>query len=826
MPSRATAAVCLAGCLVAATMLAVLSAKSRAEEAGFAEPFLLNPPAEAAAQPALVARGAVALAPFQPAGVSTRLRRALLQFEALVADEAWDEAIELIETLQAQAGDQLVKVTPLKEDSSTVEKLEEHVRYLPLRSRCQQLLASLPPAGQAAYRDRVGRTAQQRLDDAIDALDENAAAEVTEEFLASDAAIDAALAASELALRRGDTVAARRYLQLLHPLTRDPIGRPAGVSLGMVRPDCPPADLATAWNESSRPKATRSVAQPDNELLPTVLARLALASLREGDSRRAASEHRLLVATAPDAVGRIAGRQQPLASALGALIDEASSAASRSGTELGRLAWAWQKPTPIEPSPANVTQANRLNFAANQPLAMRQFLLRQRQIATAAASVPAGPSLRPVSIETTAFFVDAGVVKRLDLTDGKVEKISLPGVPDQPDAKPKPPIGAVASSRVIRRGPGGFVRIGPNGVVQQVVSPAARRVDPSLSVSGGLVFARVVKAAGRVQQRGRVLVTNETLIGFDPARPTAAAVRVAAPRDPEKPTPAWQFAGPPVVRGERLFVAMATPGPRAKVGVACYSTASGRQRWFTEIGSGSTSLGSAVDSAVRLAGDTVYLATNLGSVAAVEARTGSPRWLALYPRDQAVAGRSRLAAPEPGAGCEVVGDRVLAAPSDATRLFAWDATSGLPLWDAARPEGATVAGIVDTSEASVIVLAGRQVTSFDTLTGVRRVLWPESPNAGLRGRGVATVVGGEVFWPTREALYAIDPVEGGFTRAPIGLSTISNTGANVVATDMGLLICGPERLRLLGDPQNPEPVAALSRLMDGGPLGLAASKTN
>ncbi|CAN0367905.1 unnamed protein product, partial [Ectocarpus sp. 4 AP-2014] len=132
-----------------------------------------------------------------------------------------------------------------------------------------------------------------------------------------------------------------------------------------------------------------------------------------------------------------------------------------------------------------------------------------------------------------------------------------------------------------------------------------------------------------------------------------------------------------------------------------------------------------------------------------------------------------------------------------TRLLAWDATTGRPLWDATRPKDASIAGVVRSPEGTVIVLAGRQVTAYDTLTGRRRLAWPESAHAGLRGVGAATVVGGEVFWPTRDAIYTLDPVRGGFTRPPIALSPVSKLGANLVTTDAGLLVCGPKRLRLL-----------------------------
>ena len=67
-----------------------------------------------------------------------------------------------------------------------------------------------------------------------------------------------------------------------------------------------------------------------------------------------------------------------------------------------------------------------------------------------------------------------------------------------------------------------------------------------------------------------------------------------------------------------------------------------------------------------------------------------------------------------------------------------------------------------------------------------------------------------------EAIFAINPLTGGLTRSPIDLSPLGSAGANLVATDYGLLVCGPDRLRLLArveamaPPEPPEPVSRLN----------------
>lgn len=800
-----------------------LAAEQRPAAGAFGEPFLLNENTPAApAVPRIGRSSPIALPPFQPAGVSTRIRRALLQYEALVADEAWDEAIELIETLQTESGDQLTKLPP--NESSPVETPDEHLRYVPLRERCQELLASMPPAGVEAYRDRVDRTARQRLDAAIEALDEGAATRVAQDFHASGPAPDALLAAAELALQRGDAAAARRHLEGLHPLTRDPYGRPAAASLAQLRTDLDPARLAEAWLAAS-PAPGADVAADDvaadDELLPIALARLALASLSEGDTRRAAAERRLLDALTPGAIGRLAGRQQPLGPALESLIDASRSARQRPGApRLGGLTWAWAAATPVA-QPAAATSPTQQRFA------QVNGILWQRRLAalqgTQASEPDPAPTTLPVASGLSAFYVEEGALKRLRLTDGEVTDFKLPGLPDEPKEIAQPAAGRLLLDR--RQ----VIRIGPNGLFQQV-TPAtqpARQIDPALTVSGGWLFARVLEAQRGGRRRGAVAPSAETLLGVDPERPSVAAVRLAAPRDPENATLAWQFGGPPVVRGERLFVAMADGSGRMNLGIACYSITTGRRLWFTELGSGGAvpRLGGGATASVTPAGDSLYVATELGAVAALEAVTGRVRWIALHPRDAEVAGFRSNRTPATARPCHVVGDQVIAAPSGSSRLYAWDAASGRPLWDAARSQDASIVATIPSADGAAVVLAGRQVTAYDTLTGRQRLAWPESAHAGLRGIGAATVVGGEVFWPTRDAIYAIDPIRGGFTRPPIDVSSLSAGGANLVATDAGLLVSGTKSLRLLADPENPEPNTDLSRLMDGAPRRLAADQS-
>jgi outer membrane protein assembly factor BamB len=247
--------------------------------------------------------------------------------------------------------------------------------------------------------------------------------------------------------------------------------------------------------------------------------------------------------------------------------------------------------------------------------------------------------------------------------------------------------------------------------------------------------------------------------------------------------------------------------------------------WKADLGSGDASgRTTGVNGAPPVVtGDTLYQATNLGAIVALDASSGRLRWLARYPRDARPVTRFDAPAPE-ASKCVVSGDQVIVAPGDSRRLFAWDAATGAPLWDADPPADAKLVGVTQSESGAVVVLAGRQLAGYDTLTGQRRLLWPESPRSGVRGLGDAAMVGDAVYWPTREALLAIDPVTGGMTRSPIDLAPVGGAGANVIATDYGLLVCGPQRLRLLARADAmapPEPAEPVSRLREADSAELA-----
>lgn len=115
----------------------------------------------------------------------------------------------------------------------------------------------------------------------------------------------------------------------------------------------------------------------------------------------------------------------------------------------------------------------------------------------------------------------------------------------------------------------------------------------------------------------------------------------------------------------------------------CYRAADGRLLFRTHLGSASTSalgLRGATKSIAALHGDSVYVCTNLGTIASISAYSGGIQWLRLYERFR----------PDPsGAGWPVrdgrivpfnpliySDDRLIALPTDSPKLFVFRASDG------------------------------------------------------------------------------------------------------------------------------------------------------
>ena len=128
--------------------------------------------------------------------VSLAAEKQLVVHDQLVAAEEWDSALDLLDRLQVEGGDLLVKVAP--------------GRFVGLSVAIQQRLCRLPTAGLGVYQKRRNTLAQSQLTRARETHDEAALWQIVDEWSATTAAPAALQTLAGQAASRGDLELALR----------------------------------------------------------------------------------------------------------------------------------------------------------------------------------------------------------------------------------------------------------------------------------------------------------------------------------------------------------------------------------------------------------------------------------------------------------------------------------------------------------------------------------------------------------------------------------------------------------------------------------------
>jgi hypothetical protein len=738
--------------------------------------------------------------PFEPPLASSEVRRSFQRFDALAADGAWSDALDILDAIEAGHAGELVEA-PAPDRASPAEGGDAWKRYETVARRVARSIAAFPEAGRKAYELRVGGTAARLLADGEQRLDCRTLSRVANEFGSSREAERALLLLGELALERGDYAASRRWWNRLHPLVVGPRGLACGVELAGIDPRVSPATLAERWTQLDRPDHADVVASPTRSVADA-LARLCMVSIREGDLDRAATELRLLEALEPDATGWLAGRERPLAEGLREMI---AAGVSPGPGRLGPLrGWQWAQPVALKSPPAaHVANALTQRMFQVDPFGRMRVVNAGRDASVNDAPLPTAWT---VAVGGLAIAADAGGVRALQLADGAPAKAALPKEwrPAKPGVAPnerdfRMAIGGVGA-RVVVNGQL-FVNgqplgaIGVEGASGAGVLPGVPQ-DPPV-VSRGVLYYRQQRTPRRVAVGFPQLAMRESLVGIDLARDGKVVFEASPQADDASARRLRQFVGRPIVSGDRLWVLIAARELRPELELACYSLTSGRLVWSTPLGSGQPTVAGDGAGAPRLTlgDDVLFVATDLGAIVAVDAEGGRPRWVARYPRtpiELGALGVPAIKSPRPPI---LAGDRVVVAPADSPDLLAFEAASGRLVWRTER--AASNAALVGIAR-GVAVMAGHRVEGIDIATGRRRYAWPDSERAGVRGAGAPLMVGDELFWPTRDRLFVLDGATGAQSRQSFDLSLVSERGANLSLAPGGLLVAGSRGVQLLG----------------------------
>lgn len=261
------------------------------------------------------------------------------------------------------------------------------------------------------------------------------------------------------------------------------------------------------------------------------------------------------------------------------------------------------------------------------------------------------------------------------------------------------------------------------------------------------------------------------------------------------------FCGSPLVVGDNIFV-LGRGGNSYEFEncyVLCFDLNTGKYKWSCFVASASTGNpydgvagmgGSAAVSHMAYSGGRLYVLSNLGALASIDAYTGTILWLAVYPRERSMLNQPNFNAwngnrpfnpasnAKPWENNPVIASdgRLFVLPSDGKHLLIYDAGTGLEIKRIAvtsfPPPKGEAAGIslLAVNGEKLIVSGNRWATCFNWKSfdpNHRGNAAPEEPgrpldgvvwasgswDVGTRGRGFVTV--DSVYIPTETCLFQL-----------------------------------------------------------------------
>lgn len=576
-------------------------------------------------------------------------------------------------------------------------------RAVSVRDYCHQQFASLPPEALALYRSQVDPQAETWFAAASAGADERLLARMIRESFCSARGDDAINLLAEIALERGDTAEARRRWEQLIPLPTEEDGLP------------------------------RQLAYPDTDLdLAGIRARLILVSILDGDFSRATGELARFKELHPGARGRFAGRDAVYAEYLDRLLADAPSwpLARQDSSDWPTFAG--------DPARSRVlTHDIDVGAPAWPPIA-----LAASSVAASPSFVAGGAQARRVGEERGALLsYHPLIVGELLLVANQNQVLAYnvrtgrPAWGGEPIIYPGAGTTAAADRASYARGALGVPRF-------------------TLTAQGNKLFARMGSQVTAGVQGNPAAPSNGHLVCLDLQAEGRLLWSVFPPEE------SWAFEGTPLCDGTHVYVALRRSEVDPQAHVACYDAETGQLVWRRYVCAAQDAARGLVDEITHqlltLAQGTLYYNTNLGCVAAIDARTGELVWIAKYPRAKS----GDLAHPAAHfyrdlTPCVYDRGRVFVAPADADRLFALDAGSGRALWEA--PHADDVVQLLGVAQGRLLA-SGDRLWWIDAESGKIVHVWPEQGSPRGFGRGL--LAGDKVYWPTRTAINVFDQRSG------------------------------------------------------------------
>jgi outer membrane protein assembly factor BamB len=654
--------------------------------------------------------------------------------KAFIADQKWDEAIETLRQTMENAEGKLIAIN--------------ENRFVGLAEYCQMQLALLPPEALRLYRGQVDPLARKWYEEGVANHDPRLLRRILQQAYACSLGDDALLALGDMACESGDYPAARWYWERIIP-HRTTAGQPG------------------AWP-----------GYPDTDLdLAAIRARLVLASVLEDSADRAREELEQFARLHGQARGRMAGQDVNYAQALGALLSESASwpsparnfdwptfagSPSRTGVspqsvDLGPVLWRVALPQ-IAGSAARLSSSSL----------SRSTDIAARQAARGACSTP---SYHPVTCGDLVLVNTADEVLAFNSSDGEPAWAHSTAVifSDQPDLSAGEPI-----------------------------QPSLTLGTPRFTsaVYDNKLYALVGQGITGFPQGQAPAAGQGALVCLDLGAEGRLLWKIA-------PEPGWALDGSPIADANGIYVAMRRIDIRPRAYVACFDAQSGRLRWRQfVISADSPARGmmfQITHNLLTLAGDTIYFNTNLGAVAALNTDDGRLLWLTRYPRQR----QGDIDQPAPHWLRDLnpcIYDRgiIYAAPADSPRIFAFDAYTGMILWQTGSQTEYALDLLGATDD--YLIAGGKKLYWIGLKNedqGRIKHIWPEGNEKPGFGRGL--IAGGMVLWPMREKILAFD-AKTAQAKKSFDLLPRDAQGGNLLPAKFGLLIAGADELIALGNP--------------------------
>ncbi|WP_417386043.1 PQQ-binding-like beta-propeller repeat protein [Gimesia sp.] len=631
-------------------------------------------------------------------------------------------------------------------------------RYLRVSEYCQNLLAGFPPEAIAIYREKVDPRAKRWYEEAIADSSQQPLINITEQALMSSYGDDALNLLGERAWEQGQLAEARSLWRKLIPRTAS---------------DSPVYDAGLFH-------------YPDTDLpVPEILARLILVSFFQGNFRQADFEFNQFRTKFPEATGKLAGKEGNLSELLAEILaDHSRVSFSDQQGEFKTFAGHQTR---------NFRAAEQLDVGAIAWSFPVPMVWSQEYTAKPAFGLRVPPGLFPVVHGEHVFFNDSERIYGLNWKTG---------LPAWSQDQKSSPILYPSASHLVSRLP---------------FRPVVGVPRYTSTIAGGRLYARMGSPVTSVAKDERLGLFSD-LVCLDLDQGQGKLLWKISSSQLREQNFVWSFEGAPVVSGNRLYVVLHRGFPEVQTNVACFSADTGEMIWNQKICLALRSIEEGVNYIshllLTLGEDHLYLSTDMGAIASLDTADGKLNWLVTY-ASQDKTDRDELSNHMKMGLVPCLYDRgiLFAAPQDSSQLMAFDAESGLLLWQRPWPE--QIRNLLGVTQ-STLVVSGNRLFGLDRETG--RITWKtgyHDPEGYGYGRGI--LAGKSVYWPLREEILVVD-TEQGYLKQKISLrKQYGATGGNLVIAGNQLLVAQPRRLTSFGIEghvpvnESNEKISALSR---------------